>query len=97
MGRREILQSHESDGVVDPSLDLGWLDAGAAQTECHVVVNGEPGKGSVFLKDNPDAVRHAQDWLSLEMGRSGLGRIEARQNVKQGRLAATGGTDHGKE
>ena len=97
MGRGEILQPHESDGVVDPSLDLGWVDAGAAQTECDVVSNIEPGKGSVFLEDDTHAFRHAQDWLSLEMSRSRLGRIQAGQNVEQGGLAATGGTDDGKE
>ena len=84
--------------VIDAALDLGGVDAGAAQAEGDVVAHGEPGKRRILLEHHADAVRHlAGDRLVLERDGALGRRAQARDQVQQRGLAAAGRADHREE
>ena len=85
-------------GVLQSPLDLGLFDSLPAQAKGDIGGDVEPRKAGVLLEYHADAVRYAApDRPSLERHLARRGWSEGGDDVEQGRLAATGRTDHGKK
>ena len=96
--RGEGLEPHELDGVIDATPNLGRLCASTAQPECDVVPHAEPREGRVVLEDDADARRNrALHRAAFERHGAAARQRQAGDDVEQRRLAATRGSDDGKE
>ena len=72
--------------------------SGLAQSEGDVVAYVEPGKGRVLLEYDADPIRYvAVDQRALQHDGAGGGTAQARDDLEQRRLAATGRTDDREE
>src|ERR1700733_12554276 len=94
----KLREPHEIDGVVDAVGRFFLWQTRGAQTERDIVAHAQPRHARIFLEHDTDAVRHlAVQFLALEAHAATGGRDQARGDVEQGRLAATGWADNGEE
>ena len=98
--RLEAGQLDEAEHVGDAALDLGILDALAAQPEGDVLVDRQVREERVVLEDRVDVAlvgRQPGHVLALELDDARRRRLEAADHPEGGRLAAAGRAEQAEE
>ena len=93
----ELCQMHEAQIVARLLFALGLGDAFHLHAELDVLADGEPGEQAVFLEDQDAVGARALHGFAVDQDLAGSLRVQARDQMQQRGLAATGGTDDADE
>ena len=100
LGRITLLEAVEPDHgheMPRPLDALALRHAGDFQREGDIVDDIAPGEGRLFLEHHADRSMRAVDLFAGDRDPAVITAEQAADDVEQGRLAATGRPDHGKE
>src|SRR5690349_22179297 len=94
----KLMQAHHRNRVIDPFGAIAFANRRFAQPEGHVVSHGQPRKAGIFLKYDAYAIRYLLlDRAPFKLDDAFRCIAESCDQFEQGRLAATGWADDGKE